>query len=133
MLVNQSSRSDTGHINFYIISIGAFLSFQHRRPSHKTSLLGGRRNSCVPRLTTVMVFSLFNRPQALATFQDFWLQMHKYCKRRVASQACIFREACFSSLPTNACSTEDNIPFPCLANHIVLSQFWKVDLDHKVI
>ena len=34
----------------------------------------------------------------------------------------------FSFLPTNACSTEDNIPFPSLANHIVLSKFWKVDL-----
>ena len=71
MLVNQSSRSDTGHINFYIISIGAFLSFQHRRPSHKTSLLGGRRNSCIPRLTAIMVFCLFNRQQALATFEGF--------------------------------------------------------------
>ena len=44
-----------------------------------------------------------------------------------------FRGARFSSLPTNACSTEDNIPFSCLANHIVLSKFWKVDLDQKVI
>ena len=50
-----------------------------------------------------------------------------------ASQAGVFREARFSSLPTNACSTEDNIPFPCLANHIVLSKFWKVNLDRKVI
>ena len=51
----------------------------------------------------------------------------------VASHAGVFRGARFSSLPTNACSTEDNIPFPCLANHIVLSKFWKVDLDRKVI
>ena len=28
---------------------------------------------------------------------------------------------------------ENNIPFPCLAKHIVLSKFWKVDLDRKVI
>ena len=51
----------------------------------------------------------------------------------LASHAGVFRGARFSSLPTNACSTEDNIPFQCLANHIVLSKFWKVDLDRKVI
>ena len=51
----------------------------------------------------------------------------------IASQTGIFRGARFSSLPTNACSTEDNIPFPSLANHIVLSKFWKVDLDRRVI
>ena len=51
----------------------------------------------------------------------------------LASHAGVFRGARFSSLPTNACSTEDNIPFPSLANHIVLSKFWKVDLDRKVI
>ena len=34
---------------------------------------------------------------------------------------------------TNAYSTEDNIPFPSLANHFVLSEFWEVDLDRKVI
>ena len=51
----------------------------------------------------------------------------------LASHAGDFRGARFSSLPTNACSTEDNIPFPCLANHMVLSKFWKVDLDRKVI
>ena len=51
----------------------------------------------------------------------------------LASYAGVSRGARFSSLPTNACSTEDNIPFPCLANHIVLSKFWKVDLDRKVI
>ena len=51
----------------------------------------------------------------------------------IASHAGVFRGARFSSLPTNACSTEDNIPFPSLANHIVLSKSWKVDLDRKVI
>ena len=51
----------------------------------------------------------------------------------VASYAGVFRGTRFSSLPTNACSTEDNIPFPSLANHIILSKFWKVDLDRKVI
>ena len=50
-----------------------------------------------------------------------------------ASHAGVFSGARFSSLPTNACSREDNIPFPSLANHIVLSKFWKVDLDRKVI
>ena len=29
-------------------------------------------------------------------------------------------------------TTEDNIPFPSLANHVVLSKFWKVDLDRRV-
>ena len=46
----------------------------------------------------------------------------------LASHAGVFRGARISSLPTNACSTEDNIPFPRLANHVVLSKFWKVDL-----
>ena len=27
---------------------------------------------------------------------------------------------------------ENNIPFPILANHIVPSKFWKVDLDRRV-
>ena len=27
---------------------------------------------------------------------------------------------------------ENNIPFPSLANHFVLSKFWKVDLDRRV-
>ena len=56
-----------------------------------------------------------------------------HCLKQLASHAGVFRGAHFLSLPTNACSTEDNIPFPCLANHIVLSKFWKVDLDRKVI
>ena len=51
---------------------------------------------------------------------------------KLASHAGIFRGARISSLPTNACSTEDNIPFPSLANHVVLSKFWKVDLDRGV-
>ena len=58
---------------------------------------------------------------------------YNFSKKPLASYASVFRGASFSSLPTNACSTEDSIPFPCLANHIVLSKFWKVDLDRKVI
>ena len=50
----------------------------------------------------------------------------------IASHAGVFRGARISSLPTNVCSTEDNIPFPRLANHVVLSKFWKVDLDRRV-
>ena len=50
----------------------------------------------------------------------------------VASHAGVFRGACFSSLPTNACSTEDKIPFPSLANHTVLTKFWEVDLYRRV-
>ena len=48
----------------------------------------------------------------------------------LASHAGVFRGARISSLPTNACSTQNNISFPSLANHIILSKFWKVDLDH---
>ena len=44
----------------------------------------------------------------------------------------LFRGAHISSLPTNACSTENEILFPHLANHIVPSKFWKVDLDCRV-
>ena len=51
----------------------------------------------------------------------------------LASHAGVFKGARFSSLPTNACSTEDNFRFPSLANHIVLSNFCKVDLDRRVI
>ena len=50
----------------------------------------------------------------------------------VASHAGVFRGAHISSVPTNACSTENNIPFPSLANHIVPSKFWKVDFDRRV-
>ena len=51
----------------------------------------------------------------------------------LASNAGVFRGARFSSLPTNTCSTEDYIPFRSLANHIVLSKFWKFNLYRKVI
>ena len=33
---------------------------------------------------------------------------------QIASHSGVFRGARISSLPTNACSTEDNIPFPLL-------------------
>ena len=63
----------------------------------------------------------------ILTFQGLW-----ECGTAVASHAGLFRGARISSLPTNACSTENNIPFPRLANHVVLSKFWKVDLDRRV-
>ena len=50
----------------------------------------------------------------------------------VASHKGVFKGGRVSSLLTNACSTDNNIPFPRLANHIVLSKFWKVNLDRKV-
>ena len=56
-----------------------------------------------------------------------------FCAAEIASYAGAFRGVRLSSLPTNACSTEHNIPFPSLANHIVLSKFWKVDHDRRVI
>ena len=49
----------------------------------------------------------------------------------LASHAGVFRGARFSPLPTNACSTENNIPFPCLANHIVLSNSGKLTLTKR--
>ena len=58
----------------------------------------------------------------------FFFTCDLFC-RRIASNASVFRGACILSLPTNACSTESNIPFPSLANHTVLSKFWKVDLE----
>ena len=51
---------------------------------------------------------------------------------RLASHKGVSRRARISSLPINACSTQNNIPFPRLANHILPSKFWKVDLDRKV-
>ena len=50
----------------------------------------------------------------------------------LASHADVFRGVRISSLPTNSCSTKNNIPLPNLANNIVLSKFWKVDLDSRV-
>ena len=48
------------------------------------------------------------------------------------SKATQARGAPISSLPTNACLTEDNIPFPSLASHVVLSKLWRADLDRRV-
>ena len=39
-------------------------------------------------------------------------RMMESIETKVASHAGLFRRARFSSLPTNACSTENNIPFP---------------------
>ena len=61
---------------------------------------------------------------------SMWHQTCQYLM--LASNAGVFRGARISSLPTNACSTENNFPFPSLANHIVLSKIWKVDLDCRV-
>ena len=47
----------------------------------------------------------------------------------LAFHADVFRGARISSLPTKASVTENNIPFPLLADHIAPSKFWKVDLD----
>ena len=49
----------------------------------------------------------------------------------VTSYAGVFRGARISSLPTNACGTEDNIPFQGLANHIVLSKSGKLTLTAR--
>ena len=47
----------------------------------------------------------------------------------LAFHADVFRGARISSLSTKARVTENNIPFPLLADHIAPSKFWKVDLD----
>ena len=39
-----------------------------------------------------------------------WIPLH--CAILLASHAGVFRGSCFSSLPTNTWSTENNIPFP---------------------
>ena len=61
---------------------------------------------------------LGNTPSDLSKLVNFV----ESCKD-LASHAGVFRGARISSLRTNACSTEDNIPFPRLANHVVLSKF----------
>ena len=71
--------------------------------------------------------------QAFLVFSQHPARVGYNADKPIASHAGVFRGARISSLPTNACSTEDNIPFPSLANHIVLSKFWKVDLDREVI
>ena len=77
------------------------------------------------------------KPKFLNNYQTFFKEVDENSLKTftgwVASHAGVFRRARPSSLPTNACWTEDSIPFPSLANHIVLSKFWKVDLDRKVI
>ena len=86
-----------------------------------------------------MEFSEYNRLTTQGQFAPKWSFLVSrplgHCSFRISltSHAGVFRGARISSLPTNVCSTEDNIPFPSLANHIVRSKFWKVDLDRKVI
>ena len=46
-----------------------------------------------------------------------------YASDHVASHAGVLSGARTSSLPTNACSSKNNIPFPSLGNHIVPSKF----------
>ena len=71
-------------------------------------------------------------PWAYMTTSLTLLSIFGCCLHVVASHAGDFRGARVLSLPTNACSTENDIPFPSLANHIVLSKFWKVELDHML-
>ena len=61
------------------------------------------------------------------------LQLNNPLIEVLGSYAGVSRVARLSSFTTNACSTENNIPFPNLANHIVLSKLWKLDLDRWVI
>ena len=63
----------------------------------------------------------------------FLLQLNNPLIEVLGSYAGVFKGARLSSLTTNACSTENNIRFPNLDNHIVLSILWKLDLDCWVI
>ena len=76
------------------------------------------------------------------SFDLFWnvqrfllllLQLNNHLIEVLGSYAGVFRGARLSSLTTNACSTENNIRFPNLDNHIVLSILWKLALDRWVI
>ena len=66
------------------------------------------------------------------TWKHRWPKLEIWASAtNVASYAGVFRGTRISSLLTNACSTEDNIPFPRLANHVVLSKYRKADLDRR--
>ena len=74
---------------------------------------------------------------SLISFQTyrafFLLRLNNPLIGVLGSYAGVFRGVRLSSLTTNACSTENNIPFPNLGNHTVLSKLWKLDLDRWVI
>ena len=86
-------------------------------------------------ITTETVILFFGKSQEHLTDQLCTGSLHSptftFCPS-LASHAGVFRGSRISSLPTNAYSTKDNIPFLRLANHAVLSKFWKVDLDRRV-
>ena len=81
-----------------------------------------------PLMRLSIFFDLFWNVQRF-----FSLRLNNPLIEVLGSYPGVFRGARFSSLTTNACSTENNIPFPNLANHIVLSKLWKLDLDSWVI
>ena len=107
----------------FIVDLGPVSSLA-RIQIHRTAL-GPNILFHSQRTDSVIAFVTGRTRTALRKFQA-----SSYSK--VASHAGVFRGARISSLPTNACSTEDNIPFQRLANHVVLSKFWKVDLDRRV-
>ena len=80
-------------------------------------------------------FSLtsFETYSALFFFIEAEQPFNRGSRFLMASHAGAFKGALLSSLTTNACSTENNIPFPNLTNHILLSKLWKLVLDHWVI
>ena len=53
----------------------------------------------------------------------------------IASHAGLFREARISSLPTNACSTENNIPVPStiVQSTIVKKSVDRLNMTHKLV
>ena len=81
-----------------------------------------------PQMRLSIFFDLFWNVQRF-----FSLRLNNPLIEVLGSYPRVFRGARFLSLTKNACSTENNIPFPNLANHIVLSKLWKLDLDRWVI
>ena len=88
-----------------------------------------------PGTYRTMEYTIFTSPKisssCLTVRQRLWASLSMTCCT-IAFHARVFRGARISPLPTNACSTENDIPFPSLANHIVPSKFWKADLDRRV-
>ena len=79
-----------------------------------------------PLMRLSIFFDLFWNVQRF-----FLLKLNNLVIEVLRSYAGVFRGARLSSLTTNACSTENNIPFPNLANHFVLSKFWKLEREKK--
>ena len=59
-------------------------------------------------------------------------ERHTCADFKKASHAGVFRGACISPSPQKACSNENNIPFPSLANHKVAKVRFNQILEYSV-